>query len=170
MTKERMEENKEELLTMEEEARLVSQIQKGEGDVEAAKARLRNGNMRYVRAMAKQYATAGHTLDVIIAEGVKGLEAAMYKFEPSHGFKFISYAVWFIRQSIRKHLEEQLRNKKLHMDILGEREHDIISVSFGIGREKSDIDEICAKYDLTRLKFASIEHKALRKLLQNIAK
>lgn len=163
-----MDENKEELLSVEEEARLALQIQNAEGDVEAAKARLRNGNMRFVRVIAKQYATDAHPLDEIIAEGVKGLEAAMYKFDPSHGFKFISYAVWYIRQSIRQYLGGLLHNGNLPMDILSERERDILKMFLGIEREKATMEEICAKYELTHQRAIYIEQKALRKLFMNM--
>lgn len=165
---ESMEKSKNELLTAEEEVKLAMQIQNAEGDVETAKARLRNGNMHFVRVIAKQYATDAHPLDEIIAEGVKGLDAAMYKFDPSRGFKFMPFAVWYIRKSIRQYLAGLLQSGKIPMDNLSVRERDILKMFLGIGRVQTTMREICAKYDLTRQRVIYIGQKALRKLFQNI--
>lgn len=94
----------EELITAEEEVRLVKQIQNGKGDIEAAKAKLLKANQRFVRSIAKQYATEKHQIDELIAEGNKGVEDAIYKYVETRGFKFISYAVWFIRRHIEDFL------------------------------------------------------------------
>lgn len=102
----------EELITAEEEVRLVKQIQNGKGDIEAAKAKLLKANQRFVRSIAKQYTTEKYQIDELIAEGNKGVEAAMYKYVETRGFKFISYAVWFIRPHIEDFLLEQPQLKR----------------------------------------------------------
>lgn len=97
-----VETKREDLLTVEEEAALAMQIQKGEGDVDAAKAKLQLACQRFVAAVARRYVTAGHSLDGLIEEGNKGLIEAAYKFDPTRGFKFISYAGYWIRHSIEQ--------------------------------------------------------------------
>lgn len=92
----------EDLLSVEDEVELVKQIQQGEGDVEAAKQKLMSTNQRFVYSVAKQYVSDKFTLDELMAEGNLGLEHAIYKFDETRGFKFISYAVWWIRQSIQQ--------------------------------------------------------------------
>lgn len=156
--------SKDELLSVEEEVRLVKQIQNGEGDVEAAKNKLLKANQRFVRSVAKQYATEKHPIDELIVEGNKGVEAAVYKYVETRGFKFISYAVWFIRRYIEDYLIEQLRWERIPLEKLSEREQGILKSYYGIGCEKVDFDEICAKYGLTSRRLLYIKCQVLRKL------
>ncbi|MCS6934744.1 MAG: RNA polymerase sigma factor RpoD/SigA [Chitinophagales bacterium] len=102
--------SKHELLTSEEEARLAKRIR--EGDMEALE-KLVKGNLRFVVSVAKQYQNMGLPVSDLINEGNLGLIRAAYKFDESRGFKFISYAVWWIRQAIMQAIVEQARIVRL---------------------------------------------------------
>ena len=169
ITEEAMAVNNDEQLTFEEEVQLIKQIQNDEGDVEAAKEKLIKANQRFVRSIVRQYTNAKLPIDDIIAEGNKGIEVAMYKYEETRGFRFISYAAWFIRRRIEGFLLAQLHKKRLLLDKLSEREINILEMSYGIGRAKVDLDEICAKYDLTRQRALYIKRNALRKVFLNLS-
>ena len=101
------------MISPEEETDLAYRIIKGDMD---AFHRLVEANLRFVVSVAKQY--QGHGLDLpdLINEGNLGLMKAAYKFDPSRGFKFISYAVWWIRQSILQGLSEQARMVRLPLN------------------------------------------------------
>ena len=88
------------LVTIEEEIELAQAIRKGGPEGEKAKERLVTANLRFVVSVAKQYQHQGLTLTDLIDEGNIGLVKAAEKFDETRGFKFISYAVWWIRQSI----------------------------------------------------------------------
>lgn len=85
------------LLTVEQEIELAKRIKKAD---EEALRQLFNGNLRFVLSIARQYQDRGRSLEELIEIGKKGLELAARKFEPERGFKFIAYAVWWIRASI----------------------------------------------------------------------
>ncbi|MDE5608597.1 MAG: hypothetical protein K2I64_06660 [Muribaculaceae bacterium] len=95
---------REDLLTVEEEVALVRQIKAREGDVDAAKDRLLLACRRFVKTTAMKYVTANHPIEELIAEGNKGLIQAAYEYDPSQGFKFTTYAIRWIRQSIEEAL------------------------------------------------------------------
>lgn len=152
----------EELLTVEDEVKLVNQIQRGEGDVEAAKEKLMRGNQRFVRTVAQRYVGSMFSLEELVAEGNIGLEHAIYKFDETRGFKFISYAVWWIRQSIQQAIVLKARAES-ELKGLSARELDIIRMYFGFGCEKASLEEIQEKYDLTPQRAIAIKDKALRK-------
>lgn len=95
------------LLTIEEEVMLAKRVQQGDED---AMKRLYEANLRFVVSVAKQYQNTGKSMEELIEAGNKGLELAARRFDPQRGFKFIAYAVWFIRASILAFLETSKNN------------------------------------------------------------
>lgn len=246
---------REQLLTVEEEVELSQRIRKGDRQ---ALDTLVKSNLRFVVSVAKQYQNQGLSLPDLINEGNVGLIKAAEKFDETRGFKFISYAVWWIRQTILQALAEQSRivrlplnqvsavnkiskaitkfeqdherkpspeelselvnelpekindslrasgrhvsvdapfvegednspldvmentdapaadhaliNESLQMeisralDILNERERDIIEMSFGISQPEMTLEEIGDRFGLTRERVRQIREKAIRKL------
>ncbi len=246
---------REALLTVEQEVELAQRIRQGD---EKALDRLTRANLRFVVSVAKQYQNQGLSLPDLINEGNMGLIKAAQKFDETRGFKFISYAVWWIRQSILQALAEQSRivrlplnqvgqlnkigkaiskfeqenlrrpsaeelaeeldtpvekiadamkvsGRHISMDApfvegednslidvianedspmadaslnqeslsreveralrqLGERERDILKMFFGIGCQEMTLEEIGAKFDLTRERVRQIKEKAIRRL------
>ena len=249
---------KEELISVEEEVELAQRIKKGDQE---ALEKLTKANLRFVVSVAKQYQNQGLSLPDLINEGNLGLIKAAEKFDETRGFKLISYAVWWIRQSILQALAEQSRIVRLPLnqvgslnkinkafarfeqehertpsaeelanelelprekvtdtlrvagrhisvdapfadgednslldvlvntdspnadrglineslateveralEILTERERDIIRYFFGIGCSEMTLEEIGEKFDLTRERVRQIKEKAIRKLRQS---
>ena len=243
------------LVTVEEEVELAQAIKKGD---QAALDKLTRANLRFVVSVAKQYQNQGLSLPDLINEGNLGLIKAAQKFDETRGFKFISYAVWWIRQSILQALAEQWRIVRLPLNRMGslnkiskalskfeqenerrpspeeladlldipvdkvsdtmkvsgrhisvdapfvegednslldvltnedspladsslnqeslskeveralsqlhERERDILKMFFGIGCQEMTLEEIGAKFDLTRERVRQIKEKAIRRL------
>ncbi len=107
---------KEEMITVEEEVQLAQRIRKGD---QKALERLVKANLRFVVSVAKQYQHQGLSLPDLINEGNVGLIKAAQKFDETKGFKFISYAVWWIRQSILQAIAEQSRIVRLPLNKIG---------------------------------------------------
>lgn len=137
----------EELLSVDEEVELALKIKKGD---RRALERLTRANLRFVVSVAKQYQNQGLSLPDLINEGNVGLIKAAEKFDETRGFKFISYAVWWIRQSILQAIAEQSRIVRLPLNQVGsvnkinrelnkfEQEHE----------RRPSVDEIADRIDL----------------------
>lgn len=137
----------EELLSVDEEVELAQKIKKGD---RRALERLTRANLRFVVSVAKQYQNQGLSLPDLINEGNVGLIKAAEKFDETRGFKFISYAVWWIRQSILQAIAEQSRIVRLPLNQVGsvnkinrelskfEQEHE----------RRPSVDEIADRIDL----------------------
>jgi RNA polymerase primary sigma factor len=108
-----------ELLTGDEEIEIAKQIKKGGDEGQRAMERLTKANLRFVVSVAKQYQNQGLSLGDLINEGNLGLIKAAKRFDETRGFKFISYAVWWIRQSILQALAEQSRIVRLPLNRVG---------------------------------------------------
>ena len=107
------------LISIDEEIELAQKIKKGGRDGERAKEKLVTANLRFVVSVAKQYQHQGLSLTDLIDEGNIGLVKAAEKFDETRGFKFLSYAVWWIRQSILQAIAEQSRIVRLPLNQVG---------------------------------------------------
>ncbi len=107
------------LISIDEEIELAQKIKKGGRDGERAKEKLVTANLRFVVSVAKQYQHQGLSLTDLIDEGNIGLVKAAEKFDETRGFKFITYAVWWIRQSILQAIAEQSRIVRLPLNQVG---------------------------------------------------
>ena len=113
------------LISIEEEIDLAQKIKKGGPEAQRAEEKLVTANLRFVVSVAKQYQHQGLSLTDLIDEGNIGLIKAAKKFDETRGFKFISYAVWWIRQSILQAIAEQSRIVRLPLNQVGSLSHEI---------------------------------------------
>lgn len=107
------------MISVDEEIELAQKIRKGGREGERAKEKLVKANLRFVVSVAKQYQHQGLGLTDLIDEGNIGLVKAAEKFDETRGFKFISYAVWWVRQSILQAIAEQSRIVRLPLNQVG---------------------------------------------------
>ena len=138
---------RQELITVDEEVELAQRIHQGD---QQALDKLVNANLRFVVSVAKQYQNQGLSLSDLINEGNVGLIKAAQKFDETRGFKFISYAVWWIRQSILQAIAEQSRIVRLPLNQVGSV-NKIIKVQHQLeqaNERRPSIDEIAAIVDL----------------------
>ena len=140
--------NKYDLVSIEEEVKLAERIRRGD---ELALQRLVNANLRFVISVAKQYQHQGLVLEDLINEGNLGLITAAQRFDETKGFKFISYAVWWIRQNIMAAISVQSRTVRLP----GNQVSDLIKLNKSriilehrLEREPT-IDELAAEMDVS---------------------
>ncbi len=151
----------EELLSPEEEVELAQRIHKGDRD---ALERLTKANLRFVVSVAKQYQNQGLSLADLINEGNVGLIKAAEKFDETRGFKFISYAVWWIRQSIMQAIAEQSRLVKLPLNQVNSvnKINKMLSKFEQENERRPSIDEIAENIDLDEEKIAEAIRNASR--------
>ena len=139
---------REDLITADEEVRLAQLIRKGD---QRALDKLTKANLRFVVSVAKQYQNQGLSLPDLINEGNLGLIKAAKRFDETRGFKFISYAVWWIRQSILQALAEQSRIVRLPLNKIGSINK--INKMYAFLEQENErepsAEEIAKKLDLT---------------------
>jgi len=145
----------EEMISVEEEAELARKIKNGD---KKALEKLTKANLRFVVSVAKQYQGQGLSLPDLINEGNLGLIKAAEKFDETRGFKFISYAVWWIRQSILQAIAEQSRVVRLPLNQVGSvnRINRALSKFEQENERHPSIDEIAAKTDLPEEKILDV--------------
>lgn len=145
----------ESLISVEEEADLARRIK--EGDKKALE-KLTKANLRFVVSVAKQYQNQGLSLPDLINEGNLGLIKAAEKFDETRGFKFISYAVWWIRQSILQAIAEQSRIVRLPLNQVGSvnRINRALNKFEQENERRPSIDEIADKTDISEEKIMDV--------------
>ncbi|MDA3819274.1 MAG: sigma-70 family RNA polymerase sigma factor [Candidatus Delongbacteria bacterium] len=174
---------REELITVEEEVELAQRIKQGD---QLALEKLTRANLRFVVSVAKQYQNQGLSLPDLINEGNLGLIRAAEKFDETRGFKFISYAVWWIRQSILQAFAEQSRIVRLPLNQVGslnkinkafsrfEQEHERKPTSEELGKELdlpsekvSDTLRVSGRHVSVDAPFVTGEENSLLDVLEN---
>ena len=164
--------NKYPLQTVEEQTELAHRIKEGD---EEALAQLVSGNLRFVVSVAKLYQHRGKSMEELIEAGNKGLELASKKFDPQRGFKFIAYAVWFIRASILAFLETTKNDmnfsdltkeekRELVSKISNERDKEILTIWFGLVDSPESLDDIGESLNLTTTRVQQLRDRAIAKL------
>ena len=138
---------KEELISIEDEVELAARIRNGD---QKALERLTKANLRFVVSVAKQYQNQGLSLPDLINEGNLGLIKAAEKFDETRGFKFISYAVWWIRQSILQAIAEQSRIVRLPLNQVGSvnKINKLLSRFEQENERRPSVEEISERIDL----------------------
>ena len=143
--------SKETMISAEEEVELAQRIKKGD---QKALERLTKANLRFVVSVAKQYQNQGLSLPDLINEGNLGLLKAAERFDETRGFKFISYAVWWIRQSILQAISEQSRIVRLPLNQVGSvnKINREINRFEQLNERRPSAEEIAEKVDLPQEK------------------
>lgn len=168
--------NEQSLLTNDLETELANKIKHGD---EEALQKLYNGNHDLVASVAKLYLDRGKTLEELVEAGNKGLLLAAQKYNPRHGFKFISYAVWFIRTSITSLLKSPQQDvnlsdisditkdemRELISKMSNGREKMILTRWFGIDTPQESAEETGQSMQLTVRRVLQIRNRAIKKLL-----
>lgn len=141
----------EKMISTEEEVALAQRIRKGD---EKALEQLTRANLRFVVSVAKQYQNQGLSLPDLINEGNLGLIKAAQKFDETRGFKFISYAVWWIRQSILQAIAEQSRIVRLPLNQVGSanKVHRAVNKFVQENERKPSVDELTGDVNLSKEK------------------
>ena len=164
--------NKHPLQTVEEQTELAHRIKGGDDE---ALAQLITGNLRFVVSVAKQYQNRGNSMEELFEAGNKGLELAAKKFDPQRGFKFIAYAVWFIRTSILAFLETSKNDLNLSdltkedkqemvSKMSNERDKEILTKWFGLIDSPESLEEIGQSMNLTTRRVEQLKDRAIAKL------
>ena len=155
--------SREDLVSLDEEVELAQKIRKG--DVKALE-RLTKANLRFVVSVAKQYQNQGLSLPDLINEGNLGLIKAAKKYDETRGFKFISYAVWWIRQSIMQAISEQSRLVRVPMNQMGSinKVRKVIHQFEQEHQRLPSIDEIMEEVDLPKDKIAEVMSMITKKV------
>ena len=164
--------NKHPLQTVEEQTELAQRIKGGDDE---ALAQLIAGNLRFVVSVAKQYQNRGKSMEELIEAGNKGLELAAKKFDSQRGFKFIAYAVWFIRTSILAFLETSKNDLNLSdltkedkQDMVSkmsnERDKEILTKWFGLIDSPESLEEIGQNLNLTTKRVKQLRDRAIARL------
>lgn len=164
--------NKHLLQTVEEQTELAHRIKGGDDEV---LAQLIAGNLRFVVSVAKQYQNRGKSMEELIEAGNKGLELAAKKFDPQRGFKFIAYAVWFIRASILAFLETSKNSinlseltveekRGLVSKMTNERDKEILTKWLGLIDSTESLEEISQGMNLTSKRVKQLRDRAIARL------
>src|SRR2546427_796920 len=152
-----------------EERRLARRVQRGD---ERAAERLVTANLRFVISYVKKYQGHGLGLSELVAIGNEGLLKAVKKFDPDQGVKFISYAVWWVRQAVLKALAEQTRSVRIPLNqnsqlIRMSRTETYLSYGLEEGSEAMTLEKIGALMGVTRERIRQIRERAFEKLRES---
>lgn len=163
------------LQTVEEQTELAHRIKRGD---EEALSELIAGDLRFVVSVAKQYQNRSKSMEELIEAGNKGLAPAAKKFDTQRGFKFIAYAVWFIRASILAFLETSKNDTNLSVltkeekrelisKMSNERDREILIRWLGLVDSPDSLDEIGQSLNLTTQRVQQLRDRELRRLAKN---